>query len=105
MAVSTEDRPALTDTEVRGLLEAGNTRGALYRARHELDRAAKRLRETDPARAALVDAALAGSLAVIAATLATHQPRKPPGYTGGPPSAADLLAAYTMARNETKRTP
>jgi hypothetical protein len=31
------------------------------------------------------------------------QPRRPPSYTGGLPSAEHLLYAYTAARHETAR--
>lgn len=102
-ALSDRDRAAATDAAVRDLLAAGDTRGALHAARHELERAAASRRRADPARAALIDAALAGSLAEMAAALPGHQPRRPPGYRGGPPAAGHLIAAYETARAETGR--
>jgi hypothetical protein len=98
-----QDRDAVTDARNRELLAAGNPRAALHCARRALEAEAGALRRTDPARAALLDASLAGSLSAIAATLATSQPRRPPGYTGGAPTAADLLAAYAGARAENAR--
>lgn len=98
-----QERATAADADVRAFLAAGDTRSALHRARHALEAEAASLRRHDPARAALLDAALAGSLAQIAATLASRQPRRPPGYTTGPPSAGHLLAAYAAARGETSR--
>jgi len=92
-----------TDATVRALLRDGNTRAALQGARHALEAKAAALRRSDPARAALLDAMLAGSLVAQAEALATMQPRRPPGYQGGLPSAEHLLYAYTTARNETGR--
>jgi len=100
-ATKDQDPAAATDAAVRELLAAGNPRGALHAARAELARAAAALRGADPARSALADAALAGSLAALAAALPGHQPRKPPGYRGGPPGAGHLLAAYETAFAET----
>jgi hypothetical protein len=105
MATSTQqqDRAAVTDAEARALLAEWNTRGALDRVWNALRAEAAALRRSDPARAALLDASLAGSLAALAAAHATSQPRKPPGYRGGPPSAEHLLSAYETARTETSR--
>ena len=95
-----QDRAAATDAAARGLLHAGNTPAARHGARHELDRVLKALHSTDPARAAQIDAELAGQMLEIAARLPGH---KPAGYTGGPPSAAHLIAIYETARRKTGR--
>lgn len=100
---SDQDRAAATDQAARELLAAGNTPAARHAARHELDRALKALHAADPPRAQLIDAHITGVLAAIAAALPRHQPRKPPGYRGGPPSAGHLLAAYQAGRAETAR--
>ena len=92
-----------TDAKVREFLEAGDTRRALHRARDLVERQLAALRVSDPARAALLDAALAGRLAAMAEGLPSWQPRKPPGYTGGPPAATHLIAAYEAARTSRQR--
>jgi hypothetical protein len=89
--------------EVREFRAAGDTRRAVHAARHELERQAAALRHAEPARAALADAGLAGALITLAGALPDHQPRKPRGYSGGPPSAAHLLAAFETACAETAR--
>ena len=83
--------------------EAGDTRRALHRARDLVERQLAALRVSDPPRAALLDAALAGRLAAMAEGLPSWQPRKPPGYTSGPPEAAHLIAAYEAARTSRQR--
>jgi hypothetical protein len=101
---TTRDRTADPGAKARERLEQGDTRRAVHSARDLLEKALAALRVSDPARAALLDAALAGRLTAMAAALPSWQPRKPPGYTGGPPSAEDLLAVYETARTETPRT-
>jgi hypothetical protein len=101
MGTSAQDRP---DAKALERLGGGDTRRAVHSARDLLEKALAVLRASDPARAALIDAALAGRLAAMAEALPSWQPRRPPGYTGGPPSAADLIAVYEAARTETPHT-
>lgn len=97
-----EQRAEAADRDIRALLQAGDVRGALHRARDvaEAELAVIR-RGGDPARADLLMAALAGSWAAIASTLHDQQPLRPPGYRSGPPSAGHLASAYETARNAT----
>lgn len=94
---SAPDRDGATDAVVRARLVAGDTRGARHCARHELDRACEALRRKDPALAERWDAALAGWLTQTASAVGAQQPPKPPGYQGGRPSTADLLAIFETA--------
>jgi hypothetical protein len=98
-----QDRGAAADAEVRKHLAAGNARKARHAARHAIDAVMAEMYRTDPARAALLDASLAGSMTAQATALTGMQPRRPPGYAGGLPSAQQLLAAYAAARAETAR--
>lgn len=96
-----EDRAAAADRDIRAHVAAGNTRAMLHRARDAAEAELALIRRTDPARADLLTAALAGSWHAISSTLAAQQPPRVPGYRGGPPSAAHLNAAYDIARTQT----
>jgi hypothetical protein len=91
------------DAKVLERLAAGDTRRAVHAARDLVERQAAGRRVSDPAGAALLDAALAGVLVEIAEALPARKPPKVPGYDGGPPSADHLLAAYRNARTGTRR--
>lgn len=101
MRAAPQDRSP--DAKVREFLGAGDTRRAVHAARDLAEKVLAALRVSDPPRAALLDAALAGALAEIADVLPSRKPPRVPGYRGGPPSAAHLIAAYEAARAETAR--
>ncbi len=95
--------PADFEAEILKALPGGNTRVALAVAVDAIKLGLTGIRDSDPARAELLEASQAGSLLAIAEALPTMQPRRPPGYTGGRPDADHLLAAYTAARHATSR--
>ena len=98
-----QDRAAALDGTARDLLTAGNPAGALHAVLYHIQWAAKQHVKADPASAQLMYAAVAGSLEPLAAGLPGRTPPRPPGYAGGPPSAADLTAVYEEARAGTQR--
>lgn len=96
------EKAAATDAAARDLLAAGNPAGALHEVIAHLKWALAQYRK-DPAAGALMDAAVAGSLAPVAAALTDRKPPRVPGYAGGAPTSDDLLTAYITARTETER--
>ena len=97
------DRATSADAEVCKLLRQGSTRTAVHVARQAMEAVLAARRKNPPATGALLDASVAGALVAMTAALATQQPRRPPGYDGGPPSADHLIAAYTGARDQNAR--
>lgn len=103
MGTRTAPQDRSPDARVREFLEAGDTRRAVHAARDLVEKVLAALRDGDPSPAALLGAAVAGHLVEIAAVLPSRKAPKVPGYRGGPPSAAHLIAAYEAARAETAR--
>jgi hypothetical protein len=88
------DRSARYDDEIRQALSAGDSRKALRRSYDYLLAEAAKRRDRHPGDGALIDAALAGILWQLAASVHEYLPRRP-SRRASAPSPADLLAAFT----------
>lgn len=94
-----QDRAKAADAVVRTRLVAWDSHGGVAGAWHALQAARADLRRTDPGEAMRLDARLAGWLVQ---TLSTW-PAGPSGHAAGPPSVADLIAAYEQPLTQTAR--
>jgi hypothetical protein len=95
LAQCAADRSARYDGEIRTALAAGDSRRALRRSYDYLLAEAAKRRERHPGDGALIDAALAGILWQLAASVPDYSPRRP-ARRALAPSPDDLLGAFTQ---------